>query len=169
MTKLKDLTPWSRLTFKLSLLYPAFKVIPKEDSRLMRFLAILLKPISPQFLTRYTTTVGYRVYMPRYLINTQRGYRILRHEHVHIRQYHYMGWLFWVCYLFCFPTVFTMRAYFEIEAYRESLRQWMEENRSKTPPPRMVDDIVSEFTGPRYFWMCPFPEYVREKLLDKLV
>ncbi len=143
---------------KLSHRWRRFKVVKKSESRLMRVIGWLLTPVNPTFLDGYITTIGFTVYMGADLIGTDTGYRALRHEAVHVAQYVRWRWLFSLSYLFAFPTVLTMRAYWELQAYAEDIRVRYEER-------GYVDDdflewIVGQFTDGSYLWMLPFPKLV---------
>lgn len=66
---------------------PSFEVAYKDESVLMRALALLTSPFNPDFLTRYITTWGTRVYFPSrqfFLGNPANSFRILAHEYVHL-------------------------------------------------------------------------------------
>jgi hypothetical protein len=63
---------------------PGYKVVKKEDSRLMKFLAIILF-FTKDFMTRFTTTVGNTVYMPEQHLAAGTGnLSTLAHEAQHI-------------------------------------------------------------------------------------
>jgi hypothetical protein len=145
--------------------FPGFRVVTKEDSLLMRTLYWLLAmPLwNRVFLTHYTTVLVYRVYMPRALIGTDAGYRTLRHERVHMRDARRTGILpFAISYLFLLPTVLTLRAYWELRAYVETLRVELEE--TGAIPDESLERIATRFTGSDYFFMCPFPRFIRGQL-----
>lgn len=66
---------------------PSFEVAYKDSSALMQVLALLLSPFNPDFLTKYITTWGTRVYFPSkqfFLKNPANSFRILAHEYVHL-------------------------------------------------------------------------------------
>jgi len=63
---------------------PGYKLVPKEDSRLMKFLAIILF-FNGDFMSRYTTTVGSTVYMPKdHISSGTRNLSTLAHEAQHV-------------------------------------------------------------------------------------
>lgn len=63
---------------------PGFKVVKKEDSRLMKFLAIILF-FNKDFMSRYTTTVGSTIYMPQAHLDVgTRSLPTLAHEAQHV-------------------------------------------------------------------------------------
>jgi len=73
-------------------LAPGMKIVIKHESRLMRFLNVILF-FTPDFMTRYCTTVGSTIYVPEAWLE-QHPYRllpVLAHETQHIwdhRRYH---------------------------------------------------------------------------------
>ncbi len=145
--------------------YPGFRILPKERSPLMRTLywVSLAFLWCPSFLTEYTTVLVSRVYMPEGLVGTLEGYRILRHEAVHIRDCFRVGVLpFVVSYLFVLPAICTFRAWWEYRAYLETMRVELE--LTGTVSAALIDWLVERFTGSEYLWMCPFPGFVRRRL-----
>ena len=112
-------------------------------------------------MTSYTTVIITWVYMPRDLIEKPSSYRILRHERVHMRDCIQTGILpFVLSYLFIFPAVITMRSYWEMRAYKETMRE--EYERLGYVPDSLVQHIETQFVSSSYFWMCPFPAYVKK-------
>ena len=68
------------------------------------------------------------VFMPEELIGTDEGYRVLRHELVHVRDAWRTGLLpFAFSYLFLLPAGLTLRAFWELRAYTETMRVEFEE------------------------------------------
>ncbi len=155
-------TRYSNLVLELSQRWPRFRVREKRESRLMRVISTLLRPVNPTFLDRYVTTIGFTVYMGADLVGTERGYHALRHEAVHVTQYERWGWLFSLSYLFALPTVFTMRAHWEFEAYAETIKARHEERRVVSN--LFLNRIADQFTSGAYLWMCPFRGYVMKRL-----
>ena len=156
------LTKFETLVNTIRTNYRFFKVITKEDSKFMKFLfkIMLMKYWNPRFMEDYTTVILHNVYMPKRLINTGSGYAVLRHEYIHIKDAYKTGIIpFFVSYTVLLPFVFTFRAFWEWRAYKESLRVDMEtygaihESR--------ITQIVKEFTGSQYLWMCPFPKFCK--------
>ena len=90
---------------------PDFEIHYKDESRLMRALGILLLPFNRQFMTRFTTTVGAKVYFPsRAEVDKHpRAYwEVLAHEYVHILDYERQKFWFKTSYLF--PQLFAVMA-----------------------------------------------------------
>jgi len=149
--------------------FPGFRVIEKEGNRFMLFLyhLSLMRFWNPHFMTRFITTAFGCVYMPRDLIGTDIGADVLRHERVHLRQAARWGMLFYLSYLLLpLPAFSPFRAYWEFEAYCESLR--CEKERYGVVYSETFNYFVDLFVGPAYLWMCPFRGYVEKKFLDFL-
>ena len=142
-----------------------FRLLPKERSRLMRLIyhLALMRLWCPEFISGYTTVIVSWVYMPAALIGTRQGYRSLRHERVHIRDCWKSGVLpFALSYLFLLPAGLTLRSVWEMRGYAETLRVELEETGRIAPA--TLRHIERQFTGPAYFFMCPFPGLVRRWL-----
>lgn len=70
-------------------LIPGFALRYKTDSKLMRVLGTLSKPFNPEFLAKYTTTLGTTAYVPSkeaLLAEPDVYFGILAHELVHMRE-----------------------------------------------------------------------------------
>ena len=142
--------------------FPKFKVVDKEDSRLQRAIAWVVKPFSPKFMVDYATTIGTTVYMPK-AWGAYTRYEVLRHERVHLRDHRKAPFgLFALSYLLLLPAGFTMRALWEYRAYVETMR--VEYETFGTVFDSTINWLVDIFTGPGYFFMCPFKGYIRRKL-----
>jgi hypothetical protein len=66
---------------------PTFEVRFKDESKLMRFLGLIMCPFNPTFLRDFTTTLGPVVYFPsraRYEATPDASIETLAHEFVHI-------------------------------------------------------------------------------------
>ncbi len=155
-------TRYSNLVLELSQRWPRFRVREKQQATLMRVISTLLKPVNPEFLDRYATTIGFTIYMGIDLVGTESGYEVLRHEAVHVAQYARWRWLFTLSYLFALPVVFTMRAHWEFEAYAETIKVRQEERHVVSD--KYLEWIADQFTGSAYLWMCPFRGYVMKRL-----
>ena len=155
-------TRYTKLVIELWERWPRFRVVEKQQATLMRVIGKLLTPVNPTFLDSYVTTVGFTVYMPPDLADTERGYQVLRHEAVHVAQYARWRWLFSLSYLFALPVVFTMRAHWEFEAYAETIRARHEERSIVSD--EFLEWVADQFTGSAYLWMCPFRGYVMRRL-----
>jgi hypothetical protein len=150
--------------------FPDFKLVPKDESKFMKFLAVVTKPWCPDFMTSYATAVGATVYHPRDWSDWSM-YEVLRHERIHIRDHKKWKLLYSLSYLFTLPVVVTMRAFWEFRAYCETLKVAWERRgkpRDAFGNPVVYRDIewaVSQFTGAGYLFMFPFPKTLRGAFL----
>lgn len=140
--------------------FPRFKLREKSSSTWMKILDVLLRVVTfnkmKAFMTTFTTTVGYTVYVPSsWSTMSIRGQVvILRHEAVHMRQVRKYGrLLFGFLYLVCWLPVFRAkwRRDFEMEAYEESLRvlhEFGEDLANIVLRTRMI----AHFTSAEYVW-----------------
>lgn len=148
--------------------FPAFRIVRKEDSSLMKlvngFLFFITLGQMRDFMKKFTTTLGCTVYVPgdwRELTVIQRIIT-LRHERVHMRQRARLTIpLFTFLYVFCpLPGGLAyFRTRFEKEAYEESIRSTLElypNGAALLMKPAVKKMMVENFTGPAYFWMWPF-------------
>lgn len=161
-------TAYQDIRFHLTVTYPGFSLVWKEQSRLMRVIAFCLMILtlgrSRDFMSKYTTVIGNTVYIPSgwtEMSEIQRAI-ILRHEGVHMKQRKHFGLLlFSILYLFVpLPGLFSWwRMRFEMEAYTETLRAMVElypDGVSRVLSPTFRQKIIDVFVGPMYFWMWPF-------------
>jgi hypothetical protein len=142
--------------------FRTFRLVPKDESRLMRALyhGLLMRLWCPQFMTGYTTVLVSVVYMPRDLIGTDAGYRTLRHERVHMRDCWRTGVLpFALSYALLLPAGLTLRSVWEMRGYAETMRAELELAGVITDD--LLRHIERQFTSPAYLFMCPFPGLVR--------
>ena len=162
---------------------PETTIYPKELSRLHRFIAFILF-FNKSYLNRYWTTIGYEMAYPSNPV-----WHVVFHEGVHVRQaekYTRIGfgflylfpqtlaalvvlapilsWWWLLALLFLAPLPAPFRMLFELEAYQMSvsIHQWRNGSTSKMK--RYIDQIVSNFTGPGYWFMWPWKSYIRRKL-----
>lgn len=148
--------------------FPSFKLLRKEDSRLMKaiglFLAIITFGQSTDFMTRFHTTIRYTVYVSSSWgsMSDVAKQVLLRHERVHMRQSKKYGFILYsfLYVLFPFPTLFAyFRMRFEREAYTESLRAIVDLYPGGLELIRRADyrkRMLRHFTTSEYFWMWPF-------------
>lgn len=148
--------------------FPAFRLLWKEESRLMKFIAGFLLFITfgkqKTFQTAYVTTIGCTIYVPDSWKQLPDINRIitLRHERVHMRQrQRFTMPVFTLLYLL-FPLpggLAYFRTMFEMEAYEETIRATLElypNGAALLMKPAVRASMVDNFTGPSYFWMWPF-------------
>lgn len=118
-------------------------------------LALLLRPlVGPRFIDGYWTTIGRTIYHPPGIDPTSVRHRgTMVHEREHVRQFLRWGIWLWVAYLLLLPVGFNpFRAYWEIQAYRYSIRHGF--------PRERVLDLLS---GSAYGWAMP------RKWIDRLL
>lgn len=151
--------------------FPKLRVIRKDDDPFSRLLDRLLRIVTlgrqSAFMTRYVTTIGWTIYVPRDWDARQDAdrYITLRHEAVHLRQFRRYGRI-GMSALYLLP-ILPMglalgRARLEWEAYRETLRATAEvRGVAAAEDPALHDRIVRQFTSGAYGWMWPFPSVVR--------
>lgn len=147
--------------------YRTFRLIPKETSWFMKAIYYGLGMFlwCPTFMTDYTTTIVTWIYMPKNLIGSSAGYEVLRHEAVHVSDCIRTGVLpFVLSYILLLPSVLTLRAYWELRGYRETMR--VECERTGDISDETMTWIAKRFTGSDYLWMLPFPKIVR-RLLER--
>ena len=156
---------FSKILKELEAEFPKFRLVAKEQSKFMELLFkfTLMRLWCPRFLTSFTTTIGHTIYMPTYLVGTNSGATVLRHERVHLRDsrgFFKSIWYVLTYLLLPLPVVVTGRAYWELRAYRETLKCHLEE--CYTFYDSELDWYVDQFTSSSYFWMFPFPTIVRK-------
>lgn len=140
--------------------FPGFKPMRKKDSWLCKILGALLwvLTLGRADFSKYHTVLGKILYTGEDWDQMSWVLKIiiLRHERKHLEQardcgfgFFWLGWFLWAfSYLFLLPAGITLRAYWEREAYAETIkasrrfgisidREW----------------VVRQFTGPFYVWM----------------
>jgi hypothetical protein len=68
-------------------LYPGYRVVFKDKSRLQKVIGFLVRPFNPEFMTRFTTVIGRKVYFPSVAFlreNLDSAFSILAHESIHL-------------------------------------------------------------------------------------
>jgi hypothetical protein len=111
-------------------------------------------------------TLGRTVLVQREVAGTRHGAATLRHEAVHARDFARFGVLFWLTYVLPFPVgPLSLRWFWELRAYRESLRALRELHGELRPAD--LAWATRQFTGRGYLWMLPFPRLVRRLLAER--
>jgi hypothetical protein len=173
-----------KVEFRLKAKLPKFKLVDKKESRFMIFLSYLLWLFNRYFMTDYTTTIGYTIYLNRRVtIDSSRWELIsyislLLHEGQHMLDNKKYGILFPISYL-C-PQIFavlalfsffscwwllcilflapipSLRAIWEIRGYKASIASnyWL------TSYIMSTDRIIYNFTSSAYYFMFPFKNYL---------
>lgn len=138
--------------------------MPWQD-RLMHAVARLL---TPEYDTRYTTVLHPRIYFPSgmrpiFEQAPQRFYVTLRHEYVHLRDFQRFGLLMGLSYIVLLPTVWTMRAFWELRGYTQNMI--CEFERTGDISDDTIARITSIFTGRGYFYMALPRRRIQSQLL----
>jgi hypothetical protein len=129
------------------------------------------------FMTSFTTTIGYTVYVPTLWDLKDEAHRMvtLSHERIHMRQRQkYGSILFSFLYLLVFfpAGLAYFRAKFEKEAYAESMRamiRYIPHTTVDTLRNRLVvRSAVKHFTSSQYLWMWPFEKSVEKWYLEEV-
>ena len=143
--------------------FPKFKLVEKEQSNFMKFLNFFVQLWNSEFLTKYTTVLGYKVYMPKAITDSDMGYEILRHEAVHMRQWR-KWWILQPITYAILPIGPSFRAYWEFQGYVESMRALKFLGWPITDA--YIEAIAKQFYGSAYLFMWPFPNHIRNKLKE---
>ena len=161
---------YSQIIAEIKKEFPNFEVIVKEDSKLMKFIYYisLMFLWNNVFMTRYTTVMFGKVYTQKRWIGTEGLYRTLRHERVHLRDAKKFPVLFELSYLLVLPTVFSMRAFWEYRAFKETLKV-LAETQSGNVTSSQLDNIMDCFTSSHYLWMFPFRNILKHLFLKFMV
>ncbi len=158
--------------------FPKVRFVEKESdpfSRCIdRVLRVLTLGAQSSYSSRYVTTIGQTIYLPRgwYQRSEVERYVVLRHEVVHLRQFRRWG-LVGMTLLYLIP-FFPMglaygRARLEWEAYEETLRATAETaGLAAAKDPVLHAHIVRQFVSGAYGWMWPFPGQVRRWIAEAL-
>jgi hypothetical protein len=112
------------------------------------------------FMTRFTTTIGPRVYFSEGLENIYKMFRVLAHEMVHMLQALRMGFI-------PFALKYATRegrAELEFEGYQMSNAVAIWRGASQESLERSVEKQVPHFTTSTYLWMCTDEKRVRQRL-----
>lgn len=169
---------YDALVAAISAELPGFRIVRKDRSRLHRAIHYALIGLTlgrmRSYLDSYQTTIGRTVYVTSDWDDwaPSQRYVTLRHEAVHLRQFRkYTLPGMALCYvLLPLPMGLAwFRAYFEKEAYAESIRAAAEVWGIEHPRrPAYREHIVSQFTGPSYGWMWPFRASI-ERWYDRVL
>jgi hypothetical protein len=146
--------------------FPRFRIVRKDRSRMHRAIHHVLVAVTfgrmRSYLDSFQTTIGRTVYVTADWDewDPDERYVTLRHEAIHLRQFR--RWtLPGMALLYVFlPLPLGLawfRAYFEKEAYAESIRAAAEVWGPDYPRrERYRRHIIDQFVGASYGWMWPF-------------
>jgi hypothetical protein len=157
---------YDRLVAELRDEIPGFRIVRKDESWLHRAihhaLVVLTLGRMRSYLSSYQTTIGRTVYVTADWDDWEpdRRYVTLRHEAVHLRQFRRFTLVGMAVLYLLVPLPMGLawfRAYFEKEAYAETVRAAAEVwGRDYPRRPELRTHIISQFTGASYGWMWPF-------------
>ena len=134
---------------------PQLRIVQKREVWWMRAAGRALRPIVPDFETRYTTVIGSTVYLPRPLGDFPRDAlaATLAHELVHQLDQQRWGPLFYVSYgVTPLPVWRTHRAYWERRAYAVDL-MLAHHTGGERHLARVEARLGELFAGSGYVWM----------------
>lgn len=159
--------PFRTLTRALGRIIP-FRLAVLEDSRWVRLLDALGRPLGVRLTGFDAFTWNGTVYLARRLLDTRAGYLVLRHEAVHLLDQRRLGLApFLICYLLLpLPLGLTLRALFEWRGYRETLRAYRE--RDPKLARRRAASVARQFTTGRYLYMWVFGRSIRRWIRREL-
>lgn len=157
---------YEKLVAELEVEIPGFRIVRKDRSAfhraIHRVLVIVTFGKMTSYLDSYQTTIGKTVYVTADWDNTESNerYVTLRHEAIHLRQFRRFTLLGMAILYVLLPLPLGLawfRAYFEKEAYAETIRAaaeiWGRDYPRRTP---YRERIIEQFVGPSYGWMWPF-------------
>jgi len=157
---------YAKLVETLRVEIPGFRIVRKDQSALHRAIHRVLVVVTfgkmTSYLDSYQTTIGKTVYVTADWEQTDPDarYVTLRHEAIHLRQFQRFTLPGMALLYVLLPLPLGLawfRAYFEKEAYAESIRAAGEvygRDYPKSTPYRR--HIIEQFVGPSYGWMWPF-------------
>ena len=146
--------------------FPKFRIVRKDQSRFHRAIHYALIGLTfgrmRSYLDSFQTTIGRTVYVTSDWddIDPDQRYVTLRHEAIHLRQFRRFTLPVMAVLYVLLPLPMGLawfRAYFEKEAYAESVRAAAEvwgPSYPRTDEYRAY--IIGQFTGASYGWMWPF-------------
>jgi hypothetical protein len=146
--------------------FPRFRIVKKHESGMHRAIDAILKTVTfgqmRTYLDSFQTTIGMTVYVtPSWdSLSEDERYVTMRHEAVHLRQFRRFtlpGMTLLYVFLPLPMGVAWFRAYFEKEAYEESIRAAAEVyGIAFVRDENYREYILSQFEGASYGWMWPF-------------
>ena len=157
---------YEALVASLRVEFPRFRIVRKDRSPLHRAIhgALIVVTLGRMrsYLDSYQTTIGRTVYVTADWDDwdPDRRYVTLRHEAIHLRQFRTFtlpGMALLYVFLPLPIGLAWFRAYFEKQAYAESIRAAAEVWGPQFPRrEKFRRHIISQFTGASYGWMWPF-------------
>jgi hypothetical protein len=157
---------YDHLVAALRIEFPRFRIVRKDRSALHRAIHYALRVITfgkmTSYLDSFTTTIGQTIYVTADWDEWTpiERYLTLRHEAVHLRQFRTFTLPGMAILYVLLPVPMGLawfRAYFEKQAYAESIRATAEVRGLRAAcDPSYRNAVISNFTGPAYGWMWPF-------------
>lgn len=157
---------YDALVAALRVEFPRFQIVRKDQSRLHRAIHKALMVITfgrmTTYLDSFQTTIGNTVYVTSDWDDWSPDHRYvtLRHEAIHLRQFRKFTLPGMAVLYLLVPLPMGLawfRAYFEKEAYAESVRAAAEVWGPEHPRRDSYrQHIIDQFMGPSYGWMWPF-------------
>ena len=149
--------------------FPGLKIVNKVDHRVSRLVNLALRALTfggqSAYLTKYVTTFGQSILVPNdwHERSSVERYITMRHEAVHLRQFARYG-IVGMSVIYALP-FFPLglawgRARLEWEAYRETMLAIAEVHGIDAVDEHLRAHIASQFVGPAYAWMWPFPRTI---------
>jgi hypothetical protein len=159
-------TRYDALVARLRAELPGFRIVPKNRSALHKVihyaLCILTFGRMTTYLDAFQTTIGRTVYVTTDWDDwdADQRYVTLRHEAVHLRQFRTFTVPVMALLYVLVPLPMGLawfRAYFEKEAYAETIRAAAEVWGPAYPRRAQYRRyVIEQFTGASYGWMWPF-------------
>jgi hypothetical protein len=157
---------------------PGFRIVRKDQSAFHRAIHYVLIGVTfgrmRSYLDSYQTTIGRTVYVTADWDDTDpnQRYVTMRHEAIHLRQFrrYTLPGMALLYVLLPMPLGLAwFRAYFEKQAYAESIRAAAEVWGPDYPRrPSYRRHIIEQFVGPSYGWMWPFRSHL-ERWYDRVL
>lgn len=170
IVKLEPEVKYDILKSEIEAEFPDFEIRRKADFALMKAINIFLVIVSfgqaREFMTKFSTTLGNKIYVNDSWEGMSADSRmiLLRHERVHMRQAKKYGRIiFSFLYLFVFFPIGLsyFRAKFEKEAYEESIRAEVElRGINRVLTPEYQNWLAGQFFGPGYLYSWPFRNHI---------
>ena len=169
---------YDALTSALRAEFPKFRIVRKDQSALHRAIHVALLGLTfgrmRSYLSSFQTTIGRTVYVTADWDDwdPDRRYVTLRHEAIHLRQFRKFTLPGMALLYVLLPLPMGLawfRAYFEKEAYAESIRAAAEVWGPSYP--KQVgyrNHVIAQFMGPSYGWMWPFRAHL-ERWYDRVL
>ncbi|MBL0218436.1 MAG: hypothetical protein IPQ07_31705 [Myxococcales bacterium] len=160
------MTRYDRLVEALRAEFPRFRIVRKDRSTFHKAIHYTLIVLTfgrmRSYLDSFQTTIGRTVYVTADWDETDpdQRYVTLRHEAVHLRQFRKFTLPGMALLYVLLPLPMGLawfRAYFEKEAYAESIRAAAEVWGAAYPRRAAYREyVIGQFLGPSYGWMWPF-------------